>query len=186
MKKITFLLFFLFAVSAIAQETEFKFSKDGFTDYVVTACVGKTQAELYKKTLDWVAVTYKNPKEVIKAQIENDYIRIEGSSKALIVLNILGKTYYDATYQIEISFKDGKYKFDVIEVRYYTTPSQYSPGGWGEFGLANTEGYYNKKGQIRSAFKYIPETLPDYFNTLNLELKDFLMSDQIPSKKNEW
>lgn len=31
------------------QEAEFKFTKDGFTDYVVTQCEGKTQSEIYKK-----------------------------------------------------------------------------------------------------------------------------------------
>jgi hypothetical protein len=188
MKKIIYFLLATISISnlSFSQETEFKFDKEGFTDFVVTQCEGKTQAELYKKALDWVSVTYKNPKEVIKAQIENDYIRIEGSSNSLICLNILGKKYNNATYQIDISFKDGKYKFDVIEIRQYTEASQYSSGGWSEVGLATTEPYYNKKGEIRGVFKYFPEFLPTYFNKLNLELKDFLLSDKIPSKKSEW
>jgi hypothetical protein len=78
MKKILLVLLMLAGFYSNAQETEFKFAKEGFTDYVVGTVEGKTAQELYKKTLDWVSVTYKNPKEVIKAQIENDYIRIEG------------------------------------------------------------------------------------------------------------
>ena len=99
MKKIIYFLLATISISnlSFSQETEFKFDKEGFTDFVVTQCEGKTQAELYKKALDWVSVTYKNPKEVIKAQIENDYIRIEGSSNSLICLNILGKKYNNAT-----------------------------------------------------------------------------------------
>lgn len=188
MKKIIYFLLTTISISnlSFSQETEFKFKKEGFTDFVVTQCEGKTQAELYKKTLDWVSVTYKNPKEVIKAQIENDYIRIEGSSNSLICLNILGKKFNNATYQIEISFKEGKYKFDVIEIRQYTEPSQYGAGGWSEVGLATTEPYYNKKGEIRGIFKYFPELIPTYFNKLNLELKDYLISDNIPTKKSEW
>jgi hypothetical protein len=186
MKKIILLSLLTFSTIIYSQETEFKFSKDGFTDFVITQCEGKTQTELYKKALDWVSVTFKNPKEVTKAQIENDYIRIEGSSSSLICLNILGKKFNNATYQIEISFKDGKYKFDVIEVKQYTEPSQYSSGGWTEVGLTNTEAYYNKKGEIRGVFKYFPEFIPPYFNKLNLELKDFLLSDKIPSKKSDW
>ena len=95
MKKIIYFLLATISISNLSfgQETEFKFTKEGFTDFVVTQCEGKTQAELYKKALDWVSVTYKNPKEVIKAQIENDYIRIEGSSNSLVCLNILGKKF---------------------------------------------------------------------------------------------
>ena len=97
------LLFFLFStIIGFAQETEFKFSKKGFTDFVVVECENKTQSELYKKTLDWVAVNYNTPSDVIKGQIENDYIRIEGFSKDLVANG--------TRYQIEISFKDGKYK----------------------------------------------------------------------------
>jgi hypothetical protein len=36
---------------------------------VVTEIPNKTQSELFKKTLDWVAVTYKNAKEVIGDEV---------------------------------------------------------------------------------------------------------------------
>ena len=116
MKKIVLAL--LIGFCGFAQETEFKFSKEGFTDFVVTEVPGKTQSELYKKAIDWVAVTYKNPKEVIKAQIENDYIRITGVSDNLLLFNAMGKKYYSADYTIEISFKDGKYKFEVLNLEH--------------------------------------------------------------------
>ena len=78
MKKILLLVLLTFSTLSFGQETEFKFTKNGFTDFVVTTIENKTQQELYKKTLDWIQVTYKNPKEVLLAQIENDYIRFEG------------------------------------------------------------------------------------------------------------
>lgn len=185
MKKIVLAL--LIGFCGFAQETEFKFSKEGFTDYVVTEVPGKTQSELYKKAIDWVSVTYKNPKEVIKAQIENDYIRIQGASSTLVIFNVLGsKTYYDSRYQIEISFKDGKYKFDVIEIEFYTSPSKYGAGGWGTLTLTPADYMYNKKGEIKGNYKYFPETLTTYFNSLNKELEAFLKSDAIPSKKSDW
>ncbi len=181
MKKIILLLSLLSSSTIIySQETEFKFVKEGFTDFVITQCEGKTQSELYKKALDWVSVTFKNPKEVIKAQIENDYIRIEGSSKNLVCFNAMGKSCNTAKYNIEISFKDGKYKFDVINNIEYLYEA-----GWAEIRLDKTELYYNKKGEIRSAYKYFPE-IADYFNNLNFELKEFLISDKIPSKKSDW
>ncbi len=170
MKKIICILITSISISNLTsgQETEFKFSKEGFTDFVVTKCEEKTQTELYEKTLDWVSVTFKNPKEVIKAEIENDYIRIEGSSKSLICMNNLGMTKCNnATYQIEISFKPEKYKFDVIEIKQYGEPSKYSSGGWYNVDITNTNDYYNKRGKIRLSYKYFPINIPPYFNNLN-------------------
>lgn len=175
MKKIMIFIFFLSANAGFTQETEFKFTKDGFTDFVVVQCENKTQAELYKKTLDWIAVNYNTPSAVIKGQIENDYIRIEGSVKDLITSS--------SKYQIEISFKDGKYKFDVIEFLYW---SEFPEPKYKEFNMSDTKKHYNKQGQIKHSFKLESERLPKYFNTLNSSLKDFLLSEQIPSKKKEW
>ncbi|MCG8808478.1 DUF4468 domain-containing protein [Tenacibaculum finnmarkense] len=182
MKKIICLLTTLITISTFSQKKEFKFNKEGFTDYVVTQCEGRTESELYKKALDWVSVTYKNPKEVIKAQIENDYIKIEGSSNDLACFNIYGhKGCNTSKYTIEISFKDGKYKFDVLgNIRFL-----YSEGSWGSIRLDKTSKYYKKKGEIKRRYKYFPE-IANYFNKLNSELKSFLMSENIPSKKSDW
>lgn len=184
MKRLIVML--LVSISAFAQETEFKFTKDGFTDFVVTPVEGKTQAELYKKTLDWVAVTYNNPKEVIKAQIENDYIRIEGSKKNLVCVTRLIEFCYNTRYQIEISFKEGKYKFDVIKIEYYTEPSKYGPGGWYDFQLNDMNEYFKKSGDPRGAYENCIVQFPKYFNDLNIDLSNFLKSTAIPSKKSDW
>ncbi|MHC0442357.1 DUF4468 domain-containing protein [Flavobacterium sp. 3-210] len=187
MTKIITLAFVMICSIVFSQDTEFKMSKEGFTDYVVTPCEGKTQSEIYKKTLDWINVTYKNPKEVLKANLENDYVRFEGSASGLVCVNALGmKNCYNTKYQIEVSFKEGKYKFDIIEIQYYVSSSQYSSGGWYPFNMIGMEPYYNKKGEIRSAYKYYPEYIPPYFNDLNKSLQNFVLSNEIPSKKADW
>ena len=109
-------LLVFFNLSIYGQESEFKFTKDGLTDFVVTPVNGKMQNELYKKTLDWISLTFKEPGEVIKANIENEYIRIEGFSKELICYSYMGKRCGATKYEIEISFKDGKYTFDVLSI----------------------------------------------------------------------
>ncbi len=191
MKKIiyTLLMTASFTNLCLSQETEFKFAKEGFTDYVVTNCEGKTQSDLYKKTLDWISTTYKNPKEVIKAQIENDYIRIEGFKSNMLCIKSLGiLTCFDVRYQIEISFKDGRYKFDVTRVEQYSSPSQYSSGGWSDFPINGDIGkaYFKESGEIRSMFKLYPEAFQSTFNGLNKDLESFLKSEAIPSKKGNW
>lgn len=184
MKKVIIALFIGFI--GFAQETEFKFLKEGFTDYVVTEVPGKTQSELYKKAIDWVSVTYKNPKEVIKAQIENDYVRIEGSAGKLVCINSMMNFCYDTRYQIEISLKDGKYKFDLTKLEYYIAPSQYGPGGWYDYQLTDMNEYFKENGDPKGKFKKnIPEIV-SHFNNLNKSLSDFLKSESIPSKKTDW
>jgi hypothetical protein len=186
MKKLIIGLLFI-TTFANAQETEFKFNKERFTDYVVGNVEGKTATELYKKTIDWISVTYKNPKEVIKAQIENEYIRIEGAKENMICLKSLGMlNCYNARYLIEISLKDGKYKFDVIILETYMASSGVSAGGWSEVVLSNTSVYYKRNGDLRSIFKLYPPAIETEFNLLNTSLKKFLISDAIPSKKNDW
>ncbi|WP_433834829.1 DUF4468 domain-containing protein [Flavobacterium anhuiense] len=189
MKKILFLILFVSGV-ANAQESEFTFDNTkGMNDYIVTSVEGKSAQEIYKKVIEWIKITYKNPDKVILSTIENEYIRFEGSSETLFANHIpmLGKTYYPTKYQIEISVKDNKYKFDLISMQNYYTGNKYSAGGWTNNVIFNSntkEGldtYYKKDGSLKSLWKYIPE-VPTYFNELN---KSLLLSIQSTVKKND-
>jgi len=184
MKKIILGLLIFFNLSLYGQESEFVFTKDGLTDYVVTPAPGKTQNELYKKALEWVSYFFKVPGEVIKANVENDYIRIEGSSKDLICYSYMGKRCGDTKYEIEISFKDGKYKFDVLSISEFNNISKST--SWTNFEINNTASYFDKKGEVKSSYKFIIKTVPEYFNSINLNLKDFLTGEVVASKKNDW
>ena len=191
------LLLISVSIFSYGQDSTFTFTKSGFTDFVVSKVDGKSQADLYKKALDWISVTYKNPNEVIKAKIENDYIRFEGSNRSMICVKSLGMMQCDlATYQVEISFKEGKYKFDVIEVRVYTRPSQYASGGWSAIVLPTQKqvdekpesmnGYFNDEGEPRRLMRFYVENIPKEFNALNQSLREFLSSDKIPSQQKDW
>ncbi|MFA9290095.1 MAG: DUF4468 domain-containing protein [Solirubrobacteraceae bacterium] len=183
----TFILTLFATVLLFAQETEFKFTKDGFTDFVVINVDGKTPSELYKKTIDWISFSYKNPKEVIKAQIENDYIRFEGFKPNTLCPKLLGMSYcLDVKYQIEVSFKEGKYKFDVTKLESYNKPSENRIGGYIEFPLNNPTGFFKPNREVRPSFKSYPENLESTFNDLNKSLESFLKSDNIPTKKDDW
>jgi len=197
MKYLLFLLFISFSILSFGQDSTFTFTKNGFTDFVVSKVEGKLQADLYKKALDWISVTYKNPNVVIKAKIENEYIRFEGSNSNMICTKILGlKTCNLSTYQIELSFKDGKYKFDVIELKQYTTPSQYTSGGWSEIVLSTPKDVQDKPdvmnsifaedGEPKKMFRFYVENIPIEFNSLNKSLKEFLSNDKIPSQQKDW
>lgn len=191
MKKLQLLFLFLTGIMS-AQVTEFTFDNNkGMTDFIVVNVESKSATEIYKKVIEWIKVTYKNPDKVILSTIENEYVRFEGSSIAVYPVNVplMGKSYQDTKYQIEISIKDGKYKFDLIGMENYISPSQYSRGGWTPNTLFDKnvdkeyldKFIYKKDGTIRSYYKYIND-VPVYFNDLN---KSLVESITAAVKKND-
>jgi hypothetical protein len=178
------LIIFLF-VSGLtkAQETEFKFSKDGFTDFVVTETPNLKASEIYSKTINWIKENYKNPDEVIKMTIENEKIRFSGYNKAYHCITSLGITICsDANYTIEISFKDNKYKFDPIEL---VSINSENPTARSSFDFNNTTIYFNKKGELKSSVKNFPKDLELLFNGLNESLKNYIL-ELNKKENNDW
>lgn len=53
-------------------------------------------------------MTFKNTDAVIQAKVDNELLRVEGYSEKFNGVS-------DASFMIEISFRDGKYKFDPME-----------------------------------------------------------------------
>lgn len=186
MKKLLFAIVLLVSVTSFGQETEFKFTKDGLTDYVVGEVPNKTAPEIYKKVIEWVNKTYNTPKEVIKASIDNDYVRIEGvARKALsIKVPLIPAATYDLRYMIEVSVKDNKYKFDITNMEIYTPPSQYVSGGWQNYN--NISWIYKDNGEIRKPYSTFPTELETLFNGLNHSLKEYVNSSETIRKSDNW
>lgn len=145
---------------------QFILNKYEFTDYIVIDVKNKSKQYLYKLTKDWISDTYRSPKDVIKNDVENEKIRIEGIAKDLIC------PYHcnDVNYQIEISFKDGKYKFDVIDVRTFYNKDWFVTG-FGSGKLTNEYEHFNNLDNV-----------PKYFNELNEKLLQYISAD----KKDNW
>lgn len=189
MKTLLLLCAFCASANFLAQiPTRYEITKDGFTDFVVSDVQGKSKDEIYRKTVEWINKTYKDPKEVIKAEVVNDYVRIEGISDGLNCSAPLGMTLcQNVRYQIEISVKDSKYKFDVIEMETYMTPSTYSRGGWLPlYENNNTTFIFKKDGTIKGGWKDHYEKVPIYFNSLNADLKNYIESGVKSEAKSDW
>jgi hypothetical protein len=107
MKQLMMMVLMMYStIVSFGQDSLFTLNQNGLTDYVITNCDGKTHNELYKKTLDWVLVTYNTPSSVIKAQIENNYIRIEGSAKYLVRTGGFGDALKDTNKAAFTAFGD--------------------------------------------------------------------------------
>jgi len=190
MKKIFYVLVLFVSIYSRAQEKEFTFTAEkGMTDFVVTSIEDKTANDIYKKVIDWIKVKYKNPEKAILSKNENESVRFEGESETLYSYNsLLGRVYEKTKYQIEVSIKDGKYKFDLIGMQYYTPTNKSVIGGWKEISFLNKnlskkelDELFQKDGTFKDTWKNLPE-VPKFFNDLNISLKEYIISN---TKKND-
>ena len=178
----TLIIALLLPLLSIGQDS-FTYDQDGLNPKdLVVQVNGINQNGLYEKTLAWIKDSYQDPDEVIKATTENQKIRIEGYQDNLICVSALGSTTcYGASYNIEVSFKDGRYKFEPISINYRLPPSQYSSGMNVQVDFTDGSGYYNKKGKLRKATESVPTSISDLSNTLNASLLKHMTS-----KEEEW
>ena len=109
MKKIFLSVLLLSTTIAFSQDLQkFELTKDGVQPIVVNID-SFSISTLYQKTLNWVQENYKNPKEVLKANIENETIRADGYKKNAWFYKSLGmKQEYDMEYSFQVDFKEGK------------------------------------------------------------------------------
>lgn len=197
MKKILLLVIFLnlnFYLSA--QETKFVFDyKTGLNKYIVTPIADKKATEIYKKTLDWIKLTYSDPTKAILSNIENEYVRFNALGDYICFDPLQPKNTsldcYKVKYEIEIFFKDGRYKFEILSLQQYETPRQYASGGWKDVPvfsrLLDEEGLkkilFKKDGTLKKQYETITKT-GDYFNQINNSLMEYIISDK--KIKGDW
>lgn len=186
MKHLLFLLLFSSCCLFSQTNVKFEFTEDGLKDYVVTEVPGKSRAQIYTKTLEWINKTFNTPDKVIKGTVIDDYVRFQGIGDKIDCVAVLGlKQCNDLRYMTEISIKDGKYKFDIIEVETWKEASKFQVGGWHKRGFAPISKMKNKKGEIRSLWKYDGEIL-DYFNNLNTDLQNYILGNSAKAGKDDW
>lgn len=155
------------------------------TDFLVVSCEGKTKEELYKKSIEWINKTFNKPSEVIKAQVENDYIRFQGVSKNEYCYHNLVTMCSDIKYEIEVSVKDGKYKFDVLDLQ-KGDKDKYGIINWGDAKFKKSWMYFKGNGEVRKMYAETMPKIANYFNILNQSLYDYIYSQNEAAKKNDW
>lgn len=172
MKNLIFFLFIILSNLSFSQVAKkYGITKDELTDFVVIEIPGKTKDEIYKKTVDWISKNFKNSKEVIQSQIAPDFIRFEGYSE-----NFNGSS--NALYVIEISFKDGKYKFDPTSFTIINGINKY------DF-FSNYKSFFKSDGSVKDRLLVTVNGVIDLFNGLNESLEKYVMDNQSP-KKDDW
>lgn len=167
--------------------TNFTITKDvGLSPFIVVKAEGKTKEELYKKTIEWINKSYNKPSEVIKAQVENDYIRFQGVSKEKYCWDALVTFCNDIRYEVEVSFKDGKYKFEVLSLEDYHVTGASGLRVWGKINYKDSWTHFKKDGEVRKMYAKNVEQITAFFDGLNKELYDYIYNQNETAKSNDW
>ena len=121
MKKILFSALTTISV-AFTSAQEFEVTPDGLKektsgkDFAVIEVQGKTASELYNNAVKYINVSYKNPKEVIKGDVKDDFIKWETFVPNIgTIKNSFVTVPADALITVQLSFKDGKAKYEVVK-----------------------------------------------------------------------
>ena len=157
------------SVSTFAQETEFKFSKEGLTDFIVTTYEGSAAAT-YKLALAWVKENSKKG-YAVTSSLENEKLTIQGGKENFLCSKAGGTTVCTyATFTIEISFKEGKYKFEAVGL----TEKPNNSTAVVAHDLNDFSEYYNKDGSLKKYKDDVPVAYESLFNDLNKSLVTFM------------
>lgn len=141
---------------------------------------GKSTLELYNLAIGYINETYENPNAVIKGKVAGEYLRFSGYDANFMMYNNSGvKIPIQVDYQIELRFKDGKVRYEIIEL-----DMRGSKSGIGvKFSGGVMSGYiiYKNNGSL---FK--PETKADIERYFNVHVNALLTYLQGAAKPSDW
>ena len=150
---------------------QLKLSNNGVEPIVIES-EGLSANELYSKSLNWVQETYKTPSKALKANILNQKIRVDGFVRNAWWYKSLGVSFsYDIEYTVEISFKDGRYRFEYIVGDSYTED--------GVKVLFNNKTWFKKNGEIKKSFIPAVASLEETMNNLSQSFYSYVSGKSI-------
>jgi hypothetical protein len=176
--KFLFCISLLISIISNSQELpKLKLTMEGVEPIVVNT-EGIKASDLFSRSIKWVQETYKNPDKVLKAKIENEKIRIDGYAVNAWWYKSIGiKQSYNMEYSIEVSFKDGKYKFD------YTVGQFFIDGG--QKVLYDYKTFFKKTGEVRGAYADAVPSLEETMNSLSLNFYEYV-TGKSTKKDDNW
>jgi hypothetical protein len=191
-QKAFYLILVLIGVAdfSIAQSNNFEITSENpelIHQYVVIEKDSMSIENGYNKIMEWIKISYNTPSEVIKASLENQYIRIEGINSNITTQNVMGTNVaYKGRYSITFEFKENKIKMELTNLEVYNTPSQYSRGGWVSQN-PSLSSQLNKKGKIRKGIKQYNDGFLASLNSLKNSIVDYLNNEnKSVVKKDDW
>ncbi|MRX40567.1 DUF4468 domain-containing protein [Flavobacterium sp. LC2016-23] len=180
------LLYMLFLISSVSYAQTLSVTPDGLRNpndpektFVVLNLEGKTAKQLFDGSVKYITKNYQNPDKVIKGKIENEYIKFTTHiADFIIIKNSFAKVPITADYTVELNFKDGKVRYEVISLDMYDKSGRYKLHFKGEGAFS---GYYiyNNKEELKK-----PEAKTALENYFNIKIENLLKTLQNPTEDN--
>tara|TARA_R100000655_G_scaffold50419_1_gene88020 strand:- start:1710 stop:2270 length:561 start_codon:yes stop_codon:yes gene_type:complete len=184
------LLLLAFLCTTALNAQKFTITPDGLKDfynqennYLVLEIEDKSAETLYQSAKRYILETYKNPKEVLKADVENDFIRFTTYAPNVAEVNNVGAKFpVNGTYSTELRFKDNRVKFDILDLTLnvengYSATLEYQGSTWSGFV------FFNKKGKVSQG--EAKSQLEQHFSNRIEQLKSFL-EGKVEEQNNDW
>nr|WP_315180422.1 DUF4468 domain-containing protein [uncultured Flavobacterium sp.] len=181
MKKI--ILFVLLGISNIIYSQKIivtpnglRNSEDNEKSFVVIPVDGKNAKQIYDDMVKYINKTYKGGEEVITGKTDGEYLKFKTFVPNFASLKNGMKIYFKANYTTELSFKDGKIKYEIIDIK-MTNDSNYElyfTGSGFSFYI------YDKNGKLKREETKIE--IEKYFNENISSISNFLNSKVIEDK----
>ncbi|WP_435624905.1 hypothetical protein [Flagellimonas sp.] len=173
MKKLLTLTLLLGSITSFFAQ-EFKYDKNGLTDYVTKEVSGLSSKEIYAKAKLWITSSYANPEQVLRLDEANYKIRIASIKKKGFCVESQCSDYQ---YEIEITFDEGTYKFDPLRL------AAWAPEGAANLPLEDGSIYFKKNGKPKSYSKKIIGSIEKLFNDLDASLYKYVSKEKLEEGK---
>jgi hypothetical protein len=186
MKRIIYLIISvsLYANITIAQQIpSFALTKNGVSPIVIT--VDSLNAiELYKRTQNWVHEYYKDQKNALKTDVENQKILVDGSRKSAWFYTSAGiTTHYDVEYSLYLDFQDNKIKMSIELGKTW----DHTEGKEANSYFIDYRKIWKENGELHKVYQEAKPGIDQMMNELSHELVNYLKdyTEVAQNNKNE-
>lgn len=166
-----FTFFLLIAVST-AKAQYFKVTQKGLMNqaedksFAVLEFPNQSKTDLYAKAVKYIHKAYKNPDEVIKSDLKDESIRFISYKDDMKVSNGGVKVPVEIKYAIQLEFKDGKIKYEIVDQNFGMLT--YTGNIWKSYPMWNEKNgklrLEEEKNQLESHFNTEAQLLVNYIN----------------------
>ena len=136
---------------------------------------GKSSEEIYSSVKKWVLQSYKNPEEVLKVDLPNEQIRVNGYKPSMYSGYGLGNREFpvDVEYSLIIDIKEGRYRFSFEIIKEIGSDWMSS---------RPITIFFKKDGSIRKGAEPQIKSMNNSLSLMNMDIYNAIMGNS----KDEW
>ncbi|HUH25864.1 MAG TPA: hypothetical protein VLY87_04515 [Flavobacterium sp.] len=148
----------------------------GFTP-VVIELNDKSAEDIYIGIIKYINRNYKTPSEVLKGDIKNEYVRLDGFMNKMWCYKAIGLTAcVDQLYSVELDIKEGKFRMTF-------TPNKGYASGTRDPLLFTYKTFFKRDGSVKNIYSSARDSFEVSVNNIRKEIVDEINGK---SSNNDW